>query len=224
MRVKDTGIGIPMDRRSSLFDAFTQADASTTRRFGGTGLGLAISGQLADVMGGLLFVTSVEGEGSVFALSLPAPIVEPLTVELADEGSFDLSGLKVLVVEDNPINRTVLRAVLSRVGIEPDEACDGLEGVERVLGGGAYDVVFMDLQMPNMDGWQALARISAALGPRRPYLVSHSANVGRADADRAFECGAHTHLPKPASPAAVEAVLRTFTATQGSAAGVRSPG
>ncbi len=213
VRVEDTGIGIETGRLYSLFDAFTQADVSTTRRFGGTGLGLAISAQLAEVMGGMLFVTSAVGEGSVFALSLPAPLVEMETVELIQTETLDLSALRVLVVEDNPINRTVLRAVLSRVGICPDEACDGAEGVARVMEH-AYDVVFMDLQMPVMDGWQALARISEALGSERPYLVSHSANVGRVDADRAKECGAHMHLPKPASPAAVEAVLRAVVASR----------
>jgi len=225
VRVEDTGIGIETDRLATLFDAFTQADASTTRRFGGTGLGLAISRQLAEMMGGMLVVASTVGEGSTFTLNLPAPVVAAPVEESSEEDTVDVSGLKVLVVEDNPINRTVLRAVLSRLGIRPDEARDGQEGVERVLAN-QYDVVFMDLQMPVMDGWQALARISASLGARRPHLVSHSANVGREDADRAQQCGAHAHLPKPASPAAVEAVLRTFAVRQKggrpAAAGARS--
>lgn len=206
--VVDTGIGIPADRIESLFEAFRQADVSMTRRFGGTGLGLTISRRLAELMGGTLGVQSRVGTGSTFTLRLPAPVVTaPLVVQASPSDVSRLRQLRVLVVEDNPVNRLVLRAVLGRIGIRPDEAKNGLEGVDAVLNGD-YDVVFMDLQMPVLDGWQALARITEALGDKRPLLVSHSANVDTADNERARACGAHSHLPKPASPSAVEAMLR----------------
>ncbi len=205
--VSDTGIGIPADRIAALFDAFTQADATTTRRFGGTGLGLAISRRLAEAMGGRLDAESTEGLGSTFTLRVPAPIALSGPAAAPPAAVPELGGLRVLIVEDNAINRRVLTAVLGRLGIEPDEASDGQEGVQRVLGQ-PYDVVFMDLQMPGMDGWEALSRITAARGPARPWLVSHSANVRAADAERARACGAHVHLPKPASPAAVAALLQ----------------
>ncbi len=210
VRVEDTGIGIPADRLPALFEAFTQADASTTRRFGGTGLGLAICKQLTSLMGGHLSVASTVGEGSVFTVRLPARVVQQPETDTASstpEAAADLTQLRVLIVEDNPVNRTVLKAVLGRLGIVPDEAENGRQGVELVLSR-SYDIVLMDLQMPVMDGFEALHQITATLGDARPHLVIHSAAVSRDDAERAISCGAHAHLPKPARPSTVEAVLR----------------
>lgn len=206
--VSDTGIGIPADRMDSLFEAFTQVDTSTTRRFGGTGLGLAISERLATALGGRLTATSEVGVGTTFSLSIPVEAIasapRPDSVQVSDVA--DLARLRVLVVEDNPVNRMVFRAILQQWGIVPEEADNGQVGVERVVAE-TFDAVVMDIQMPVMDGYDAMRAIVSKLGDRRPFLVSHSANVGREDYERAKACGADAHLPKPATPAAIRAVL-----------------
>jgi CheY-like chemotaxis protein len=208
IEVEDTGIGIPHDKLDTLFDAFTQADTSTTRRFGGSGLGLAISKSFADMMQGTLQVRSVLGQGSTFSFCIPLPVldVEPeLSVDI--EERVDLAGLRVLVVEDNAVNRMVLRAVLSRLGVVPQERVDGLQGLQAVLES-PFDVVIMDLQMPVMDGWEAMRRMRDQLGKDCPWLISHSANVQAEDMRKALLAGATEHLPKPAPPVALESALR----------------
>lgn len=204
--VSDTGLGIPSDRLEYLFDAFVQADRSTTRRFGGVGLGLAISKNLAETMGGSLSVKSVLGEGSTFTLKVPAPSEKIPTSPVREILDAAMPSLKVLVVDDNPINQIVLQAILERFGMCSDLAHDGVEGVEKVLGGD-YDLVFMDLQMPVKDGWEAIQEITDAMGEERPFLISHSAGVLDGDATRASENGAHSHLSKPAKPVDVQRCL-----------------
>ncbi|MGC6491729.1 MAG: ATP-binding protein [Myxococcota bacterium] len=221
--VQDSGIGISKDRLSTLFDAFTQADASTTRRFGGTGLGLAISQRLTELLGGTIRVESELGRGSTFTVRLPFEACDApaAVVEETDDAGFE--DLRVLLVEDNVVNRQVMKAILGRVGVTPDEAEDGEKGVALVLDG-TYDVVLMDLQMPVMDGFDAMRAITERLGDARPFLVSHSASVAAQEAERATASGAHAHLPKPASPMAVRATLSAARAwsragRQGRAAG-----
>lgn len=207
--VKDTGPGIAEAALPGLFDAFTQADASTTRRFGGTGLGLAISRQLAEGMSGSLTVDSVPGEGAEFVVSVPMPACAAVEAreDRPEVAAGELSGLRVLVVEDNPVNRAVMRAVLQHFGVDSDEAVDGEEGVRKALSSD-YDLVFVDLHMPGMDGWEALTQIRASSGAGGPLLVSHSANVQTEEVERARRCGATSHLPKPATPSAVFDVLQ----------------
>ncbi len=207
--VADSGIGIAPEVLPHLFDAFTQANASTTRRFGGTGLGLAISHNLARAMGGSLTAESTLGAGSVFHLVIPAPaaVREVTRAVLPVLPGPDTSELKALIVEDNPVNRAVLNAVLRHFAVSSEEASDGLEGVAKALEQ-AYDIIFVDLHMPGIDGWEALSRIRASAGPDGPFLVSHSANVAREDVERARLCGADEHLPKPATPSDVARMLK----------------
>lgn len=208
IEVEDTGIGIPNDKLNVLFDAFVQADTSTTRRFGGSGLGLAISKSFAEMMEGTLQVKSVLGQGSTFSFCIPVHVLDQEPERSVDiDERVDLAGLRILVVEDNAVNRMVLRAVLSRLGVVPQEREDGLQGLNAVLES-PFDVVIMDLQMPEMDGWESMRQMRKQLGKDCPWLISHSANVQPNDMRKALLAGATEHLPKPAPPVALESALR----------------
>jgi CheY-like chemotaxis protein/HPt (histidine-containing phosphotransfer) domain-containing protein len=206
--VQDTGIGIPADRRDRLFRSFSQVDASTTRRFGGTGLGLVISKRLCQAMGGDLWIAeSTEGVGSVFRGSVVAeglplaptvysgpstrpPVVLPPPSETLREA-------KVLVAEDNPVNLKVLLAMLDRLGVEAEVARDGHE-VLSSLEEASFDLVLMDIQMPRMDGLEAVRHIRERWSrERRPRLVAISASALPGDRDRFLEAGMDDYLPKP---------------------------
>ncbi len=148
--VRDTGIGIPGDRMDRLFQSFQQVDASTTRRYGGTGLGLTISKRLAEMMGGTMWVDSVEGEGSTFHFTIPLPAAEagPQTLE----GAGALAGRRVLVVDDNRANRTILMRQASSWGLTPLTAVSGPEALAMLDAGERFDFAVLDLLMPEMNG------------------------------------------------------------------------
>ncbi len=163
--VSDTGIGIPAETLSRLFQSFTQADTSTTRKYGGTGLGLAISKRLAELMGGTIGVSSESGRGSTFwfTVDLPvseriAPSIAALAGSLATQQRSPQTRGKVLVAEDNPINQRVAVILLSKLGYSADVASDGAEALEMVQKA-SYDIVLMDIQMPVMDGFEATKAI-----------------------------------------------------------------
>jgi signal transduction histidine kinase/ActR/RegA family two-component response regulator len=215
VEIQDTGIGIPQAKLSGLFEAFVQADASTTRRFGGTGLGLAISKRLVDMMQGSLSVESVLGQGSTFRFCIPLRVLDAVpNLDVSAQEPVDLSQLRVLVVEDNGVNRMVLRAVLARLGVVPQECVNGQQGLKATLES-PFDVVIMDLQMPVMDGWEAMRQMRRELGQGCPWLIAHSANVLPEDVRNALAAGAQEHLSKPAPPVALEnALRRAFLAMQ----------
>ncbi len=199
--VEDTGIGIPADQLSRIFEQFVQVDASTTRRFGGTGLGLAISRHLAALMGGSLTARSVPGEGSTFTLEVPVALarVPSPQVNGSPESAVDL-GLHVLVVEDNDVNQLVARRLLERVGcrvrVEPDGHA-GVAAVQREI----FDLVLMDCQMPGMDGYEATAAIRA-LGSRFADLpiVALTASATVDERERCLRSGMTGYLAKPLRP------------------------
>jgi CheY-like chemotaxis protein len=188
--VSDTGIGLDSDDASRLFEAFSQADSSTTRRFGGTGLGLAISRQLVEAMGGRIGVDSVVGEGSVFWFTLPlTPAVDPDSV--AAPPATRLAGLRALVVDDNATNRMILHDQLAHWGMDVD-AVDGAEvAMERFLAaadeGRPYDVGVLDLCMPDVDGLELARRVSgtASLSRTRLVLMTSGPEITRAEAEAA---------------------------------------
>ncbi len=199
--VEDTGIGIASDVAPSLFTAFFQADQSDQRRFGGTGLGLVISKRLAEAMGGELSVDSTLGRGSVFRLSLPLEALPDLPepqapAPSAAQPSAKLSG-KVLLVEDNPVNRTLAGAMLRSLGLEVVEAEDGkiaLQQMER----SAFDLVLMDCQMPVMDGFAATREIRGRATPdSHTPIIAVTANAMSGDAERCLQAGMDAHLAKP---------------------------
>jgi len=178
LEVSDTGIGIPPDRIAALFETFAQADSSPTRRYGGAGLGLAICRQLALAMGGDISACSMPGRGSVFIVDLPMTRSRP---PAAQPGASGIGGrpLRVLAAEDNPVNRMVLKALLAQLDIEPDFVENGLEAVEA-WETADWDVILMDVQMPQMDGPTATRRIrarEAELGRAPTPIIAVTANA-----------------------------------------------
>ena len=201
-RVTDSGIGIAPEHLKHLFDAFQQADTSTTRRFGGTGLGLAISRRLAELMGGVVQVRSQPGLGSVFELRLPflaAPAGEPEHAPDSPWGDSPrrLDGVRVLVAEDNEVNQLVLERALEIEGATTTIVGDGRQAVNRVLADGrsAYDVVLMDIQMPEMDGYEATRRI-LELAPDLP-VIGQTAHAMLDERRECLAAGMVDHIAKP---------------------------
>ena len=208
--VRDTGIGIPQQHLGRLFTAFTQVDGSTTRKYGGTGLGLAISKQLAELMGGCVGVESEEGQGSLFWFTArlgrqppgrtthPAPAAldaSPAPAPLSPEPS----DVRILVVEDNVTNQVVARQLLKRMGYRADVVANGREAL-HALSRTPYQLVLMDCQRPEMDGYEATRQIRAgAAGPARAQIpiIAMTANAMQGDRARCLEAGMNDYVPKP---------------------------
>ncbi|WP_068874655.1 MULTISPECIES: ATP-binding protein [unclassified Phenylobacterium] len=212
--VRDTGVGISPEKLPSLFEKFTQADNSATRRFGGTGLGLAICRELTQMMGGSIDVESLEGQGSTFTVELPLSRGRPASadgnepVQSSDDGD-----LRLLAAEDNPTNQQVLAAVLGSLGIEVHIVPDGREAVEAWRTG-SYDLILMDIQMPVMDGITAASTIREAektSGRRRTPIVALTANALTHQVEEYLAVGMDAHVAKPIEIAklydAISAVL-----------------
>ena len=200
--VIDTGVGIAADNIQGLFDLFTQADSSITRRFGGTGLGLSISQKLVKAMGGSgIDVESVVGVGSTFSFALPLPAAsdEQMQAVISQRADLALTRVErvsghVLLVEDNLINQEVAQSMLTQIGLTVDIANNGLEAVERSAEQ-HYDMILMDIQMPVMDGYEASRRIRQ----RNVHIpiVALTAAAMIEDRDKAFAAGMNGHLGKP---------------------------
>jgi signal transduction histidine kinase/DNA-binding NarL/FixJ family response regulator len=231
--ISDTGIGIAPDRQALLFQAFSQLDTSTTRKYGGTGLGLVICRRLVEMMGGSLWVESagIAGQGSTFhftvlATVLPAsteiidtPVAPPRLADFSEFAppSFDAQlarrlPLRILLVEDNAINQLVAQRLLERLGYQADVANNGWEALAAVRRRN-YDVVLMDVQMPELDGLAAAREIRAEFpfpprpGAPSPYLIAMTANAMRGDREECLAAGMQDYLSKPIRVEALMAAL-----------------
>ncbi len=204
--VEDTGMGIPPSRISTIFDAFTQADSSTTRRFGGTGLGLAICRQLVLMMDGHIDVDSREGEGTRFTFDIPFGVATAARLGAADTGPVPLMRApdagqrppaRVLVAEDNPVNQKVVTAMLQRRGHTVRVVDNGRAALAALAEDGTFDVVLMDVSMPEMDGFEATRRIRRDDALRGLYVVALTAHAMSGDAERCLDAGMDAYLSKP---------------------------
>jgi signal transduction histidine kinase/CheY-like chemotaxis protein len=222
IEVSDTGIGITPEVAATLFAKFAQADASTTRRYGGTGLGLAISRELAELMGGSVTLDSAAGSGSTFTVRLRlerlgearrAPPPPPRQTTLLIPADPEPNRVRILAAEDNHVNRLVLKTLLNQIGLHPDIVGDGALAVEAWRHG-AYDVILMDIQMPELDGLAATREIRAeetATGRRRTPILGLTANAMSHQVDEYARAGMDGHVAKPIDVgklfAALEAAL-----------------
>ena len=209
--VSDTGIGLTEAQTGKLFQAFSQADSSTSRRFGGTGLGLTISKHLVEAMGGAIGVDSTPGTGSRFfftarfraqasgvaASALAVPI--PLDSQSAGD-DVDLVGARFLVVDDNEINRMIAQELLEAAGAFVETAHSGKQAVDRLAAGVAFDAVLMDIQMPEMDGYQATEAIRTRLGLQDLPVIAMTAHALEAERRQCLDAGMNDHIPKPVDP------------------------
>jgi signal transduction histidine kinase/HAMP domain-containing protein/ActR/RegA family two-component response regulator len=205
--VRDTGIGLTPDQLGKLFQSFSQADASISRRYGGTGLGLAISKRLAEAMGGTMWAESDgQGKGSTFHVSIVAAYaaVSEVASTAPGPGSLDLDPeqaarhpLRILLVEDNLVNQKLALSLLAQMGYQADLAGNGLEAIEAVERQ-PYDLVLMDVQLPEVDGLEATRRIVAGVPvERRPWIVAMTANAMDGDRAACLEAGMKGYISKP---------------------------
>lgn len=207
--VHDSGIGMNDETQARLFQAFSQADSSTTRRYGGTGLGLAVSSQLADLMGGQITVESEAGRGSCFTLSLLLPTTSQPLADLPEHPIIQLQG-RVLMVEDHPVNQKVLSHQLREMGLRYVVAASGTQALD-LLASDSFDLVLMDWQMPEMDGLEATRRIrELATDARSIPVIALTANANAGFREACLAAGANDYLSKPYTDAALAALLRQW--------------
>ena len=214
LQVQDTGVGIAKDHQATIFDAFTQADASTARRFGGSGLGLAICAKLTRLMGGQIELASELGQGSTFTVTLPLhePVVDdtlpknaPAELQEVSKANERFAGMTVLVAEDHPVNELLINQLLKRLGCQVRNARDGEQAVQLWRHGGV-DLILMDVQMPGTNGLQATRMIreqEARQGKRRTPIVAVTANAMKGDRETCLTAGADGYTPKPVNPQAL---------------------
>jgi len=214
-RVADSGIGFDDEVRKRLFRRFEQADASIRRRFGGTGLGLAISRSLVELMGGRIEVDSTPGVGSTFSVIAP---LERLEGEIADDAGqepevVEIAGARVLLAEDHPTNQMVVQLILESVGVTPVIVENGAQALER-LKAEPFDIVLMDMQMPEMDGLTATIQLRAherLIGARATPVIMLTANALDEHVRASLEAGADAHLSKPIrATALIEAIMNAM--------------
>jgi PAS domain S-box-containing protein len=222
IEVSDSGIGIEPDQLAMVFERFTQADVSVSRRFGGTGLGLAICKRVVELMGGAIGARSMAAEGSVFWFELRLPVAEagalqaPGTALASPEPE---RPLRLLLAEDLAVNRELVQALLAPFDVEIDMAKDGVEAVEAVQRTD-YDLILLDVQMPVMDGLTAarrIRRLEAASGRRTP-IIAMTANVLHEQVQKCLEAGMDDHLGKPISPASLLEMIARWTTVETPAA------
>jgi CheY-like chemotaxis protein len=208
--VSDTGIGISLEQQKKLFHSFQQAESSTTRKFGGTGLGLAISKNIVELMNGKIWIKSEPQKGSTFTFTVQLKhgvrkeqeLLEDM--EQQEKAALNLTGLfagrRILLVEDVEINREIVQALLETTQLQIDCAENGLQAVYMFTQNPRkYDMIFMDVQMPEMDGYEATRQIRALTIPeaKNIKIIAMTANVFREDVEKCLEAGMDNHVGKP---------------------------
>ena len=213
-RIEDTGVGIPEDKINSVFNSFEQATISTTRQFGGTGLGLSITKQLIELQGGKINVVSTLGKGTEFTLEIPYHFVEEQAVAVHDNILVNaqpgkLKGKRVLVAEDNEVNQKVIHHILKKEGMLSTIANNGREATELLEKGETFDIIILDLQMPEMDGFQAAIYIRQKLKLDTP-IIAVTASALRQERTKCLELGMNEYITKPFSSEELYRQLRRF--------------
>ena len=215
IEVEDTGIGIPEDRMNAIWESFHQADNSVTRVYGGTGLGLTITKRLTSLMHGSINVESVPGEGTKFTVRLPfrqpADVTAGPTTRAASRDQYSLAGKRILICEDNPINELMVTRILQTTGAHFDIARDGEEAV-AITQRNQYDLILMDVQMPNMDGLTAAKLIrqrEAASGKRIP-IIAVTAGATQNDLQEILDAGMDERVSKPFRPEKLRALMHSW--------------
>ena len=217
LQVQDSGVGISPRQQATIFDAFTQADASTARRYGGSGLGLAICARLVRLMGGRIELQSALGQGSTFTVTLPlgdapadtGPLSAPVELDEVAQAGDRFAGLCVLVAEDHPVNELLMTQLLKRLGCHARVARDGQQALEQWALGGV-DIVLMDVQMPGTNGLEATRLIrdqEIRRGLPHTPIVAVTANAMNGDREACLAAGMDGYTPKPVSPQALMQVM-----------------
>jgi len=215
--VEDSGTGIPADKLLSIFDEFTQADGSVSRKYGGTGLGLAITRRLVELHGGDIKVTSELGRGTVFAVTLPceatvnvsAPALAATASVTSPTGATPQS-VRILVVEDNQVNQKVVTAVLRKRGFYIELANDGQEALNKLEKSAAFDLVLMDVQMPVLDGLEATRIIRKEARWKLLPIIAMTAHAMNGDKERCLEAGMSGYISKPVHPSLLLSTVDEF--------------
>jgi CheY-like chemotaxis protein len=215
-RITDTGIGIPQDKIDEIFESFNQVERTISRKRDGVGLGLAISKQLVKLMGGKIWVESVPGQGSTFSFTIQAVTVPGKRGDFGEtkkgasiEENPKRKSLRLLVAEDNPSNQKVLVEMLKRLGYKPDAMADGRE-VLQALERQDYDLVLMDIRMPEMDGITATREIRKIWPENGPKIIAITAYALEGDREKCLKAGMDDYISKPVQKKALEAVLMKY--------------
>ena len=221
--MQDTGIGMPAGKLELIFEAFQQADGTTSRRYGGTGLGLSISRELASLLGGEIHVDSVEGKGSTFTLYLPAedqPLALPAPVASephaqngsASNGEISLGGRRVLVVDDDMRNIFAITSMLEAQGMEVAFAKNGREALEVLQTNGTIELVLMDVMMPEMDGHETTRALREMPQFHTLPVISLTAKAMKDDREKSLAAGASDYIVKPVDTDRLLAMMRSWLA------------
>ncbi len=216
--VTDTGLGIPNDKINYIFQPFTQTDDSLNRKFEGTGLGLAIAKKLSEIMNAKIEVFSTINKGSTFELSFELKKTIQDKVQSTNQSETqktetNLSSTNLLVVEDNPNNRKIIQLMLDKIGIKPTFKFDGLEALEHIKAGNKYDVIFMDLMMPNMDGITStieIRKFEKSNNLKPTPIIAVTASSYDDDKQKCFDAGMNTFISKPISITSLNDCLKQF--------------
>lgn len=219
--VQDTGIGIPADKLNSIFESFTQADNDTTRKYGGTGLGLAITKSLTEQQGGEIWVTSKVATGSCFGFSLPFKVQTMPADSMVEKPSQPhqdgpVKKVRVLIAEDNAVNQLITSKIIKDHGFEGTIATDGKKAIEQ-LQQNDFDIVLMDIQMPEMDGYQAIKFIRHNMPEKKAIpIIALTAHAVKEEIEKCFFAGANDYVSKPFTPADLIKKIENWTVASNS--------